>query len=228
MSPLKNLLLLFLAAQSTIAHFHLNYPTTIGFDDDAEGTAPCGSFTVDFSTDNVTDFHVDSDVIAVQSTHPAATWLFRATLDTTASGNWTTLLPAISQDSLGAFCEQGIVIPASWAGSKGVISVVQDAADGLLYQCAAVNFVAGSATSTPSTCTNVTGLTASYTQAPALSSIPVSATSSSSSTATGSAASGSSTGKSAAAGGARPFGSEVAVLAWVMLIGGATVLGALL
>lgn len=145
------------------------------------------------------------------------------------------------------------MIPASWAGSKGVISVVQDAADGLLYQvfpssplsqprppprnkqkltispqCAAVNFVAGSATSTPSTCTNVTGLTASYTQAPALSSIPVSATSSSSSTATGSAAPGSSTGKSAAAGGARPFGSEVAVLAWVMLIGGATVLAALL
>ncbi len=70
MSPLKNLLLLFLAAQSTIAHFHLNYPTTIGFDDDAEGTAPCGSFTVDFSTDNVTDFHVDSDVIAVVSFSP--------------------------------------------------------------------------------------------------------------------------------------------------------------
>lgn len=26
------------------------------------------------------------------------------------------------------------MVPSSWAGSKGVISVVQDAADGLLYQ----------------------------------------------------------------------------------------------
>lgn len=65
MSPLKNLALFFLATQSATAHFLLNYPATIGFSDDDEGTAPCGSFTVDFSTDNVTDFHVDSDVIAV-------------------------------------------------------------------------------------------------------------------------------------------------------------------
>lgn len=154
MSPLRNLVLLFLAAQSTTAHFLLHYPATIGFSDDDEGTAPCGSFTVDFSSDNVTDFHVDSDVIAVvspsstyrflypdthtdyhqESTHPAAIWLFRATLDTTASGNWTDLLPAVSQDSLGAFCEKNIVVPSSWAGHKGVISVVQDATDGLLYQ----------------------------------------------------------------------------------------------
>jgi len=28
------------------AHFLLNYPPTIGFDDDLEGTAPCGSYNV--------------------------------------------------------------------------------------------------------------------------------------------------------------------------------------
>ena len=120
--------------QST-AHFLLNYPPTIGFDDSLETTAPCGSFTVDFSKDNVTDFHVDGDSIAMTSIHPMATWLFRATLDQTAtSGNWTALLPAVVQTGLGEYCERGIVVPSTWVGQKGVIGVVQDAPDGILYQ----------------------------------------------------------------------------------------------
>lgn len=61
-----------LAASQSSAHFLLNYPPTIGmavpsqemivnlttpgFDDNLEGTAPCGSFTPDFSKDNVTNF----------------------------------------------------------------------------------------------------------------------------------------------------------------------------
>lgn len=119
--------------QST-AHFLLNYPPTVGFDDSLEGTPPCGSFSVDFSTDNVTDFHVGGDALAMTSIHPQATWLFRATLDQTASGNWTNLRAAIQQTGLGDYCEQDITVPASWAGEKGVIQVVQDAPDGILYQ----------------------------------------------------------------------------------------------
>ena len=116
------------------AHFLLNSPPTIGFDDSLEATPPCGSFTVDFSKDNVTDFHVGGDFIALTSIHPMATWLFRATLDQTASGNWTDLLPAVVQTGLGNYCETGITVPLTWAGSKGVIGVVQDAPDGILYQ----------------------------------------------------------------------------------------------
>jgi hypothetical protein len=119
--------------QST-AHFLLNYPPTIGFNDASEATPPCGSFTVNFSTDNVTDFHVGGDSIAVTSIHPQATWLFRATLDQTATGNWTDLLPAIVQTGLGPYCEPDVTVPTSYAGSKGVIQVVQDAPDGILYQ----------------------------------------------------------------------------------------------
>lgn len=125
-------LVLFLG-QST-AHFLLNYPPTIGFDDSLEATPPCGSFTVDFSTDNVTDFHVGGDSLAMTSIHPKATWLFRATLDQTAMGNWTDLLPAIVQIGLGDYCERDVMVPTSFAGSKGVIQVVQDAPDGILYQ----------------------------------------------------------------------------------------------
>jgi hypothetical protein len=104
------------------SHFLLNYPPT----------------TVDFSTDNVTDFYVGGNALAMTSIHPQATWLFRATLDQTASGNWTVLLPPIVQTGLGDYCEQDVTVPASFAGSKGVIQVVQDAPDGILYQVSLV------------------------------------------------------------------------------------------
>jgi hypothetical protein len=119
--------------QST-ADFLLNYPPAIGFDNGFEGTPPCGSFSVDFPTDNVTDFHVGGDALAMNSLSSKATWLFRATLDLTASGNLTTLLPAIAQTGLGDYCERDVMVPVSWAGSKGVLQVVQDAQDGILYQ----------------------------------------------------------------------------------------------
>jgi hypothetical protein len=117
------------------SHFLLNYPPTIGFDDDLEGTAPCGSFSIDFSKDNVTEFHVGGDALAMTSIHPQATWLFRATLGEAAiPGNWTSLLPAVRQTGLGDYCEQDVTVPADFAGQKGVIGVVQDAPDGILYQ----------------------------------------------------------------------------------------------
>jgi hypothetical protein len=128
-------LLLSALVGQTSSHFLLNYPPTIGFDDDLEGTAPCGSFTIDFSTDNVTDFHVGGDALAMTSIHPQATWLFRASLGEAATPkNWTSLLPAVLQTGLGDYCEQDVIVPADFAGQKGVIGVVQDAPDGILYQ----------------------------------------------------------------------------------------------
>jgi len=47
------------------AHFLLHYPPGIGFSDDDEGKAPCGGFDVDLSKDNITDFHVGGDNIAL-------------------------------------------------------------------------------------------------------------------------------------------------------------------
>ncbi|RFU28906.1 hypothetical protein B7463_g7415, partial [Scytalidium lignicola] len=158
-------------AKQCLAHFLLHSPATVGFDDDKEGTAPCGGFSVDFSKDNVSNFHVGGDAIALTSTHLQSTWLFRATLDKTRATNWTDLLPAVLQSGLGAYCQKTVIVPASWAGSKGVIGIVQDAPDGLLYQCSAVNFVAGTF-APPSVCTNATGLTASFTTDTTLSSLP--------------------------------------------------------
>jgi len=127
--------LLALVVSQTSAHFLLNYPPTVGFGDTLELTPPCGGFTVDFSKDNVTDFHVGGDAIAVTSIHPQSIWLFRATLDlNVTTANWTDLLPAVEQTGIGDYCEPAVTVPGSWIGKKGVISVVQDAPTETLYQ----------------------------------------------------------------------------------------------
>lgn len=146
---LSNCFLAALIGQAA-GHFVVVYPPSVGFDDAIEGNAPCGGFSVDFSKDNITDFHVDGDVLALvrrrpfiwkdhvltlqQSFHPQVTWLFRATLDQTASGNWTNLLPAVQQTGLNNFCEPAVKVPATFAGSKGVIGIAADSPDGILYQ----------------------------------------------------------------------------------------------
>jgi len=155
-------LLLLVRLTSVSGHFLLLSPNPIGpFDEDTEGSAPCGGPAITFS--NTTDFHVDGDAIALESTHPAANWLFRATLDKTGSGNWTDLLPVVAQSALGAFCEPAVKVPESFAGQSGLIQVIQNAVDGELFECAAVNFVSGAASSIPSDCSNATGVTAVFT-----------------------------------------------------------------
>ena len=89
-------------------HFALNYPPSSEFSDD-EGTAPCGGF--DPSTKTDVPFYIGGDAIALQSTHPSCTWLFRATLDESAEGGWIDILPTIGQKGLGDFCEPGIILP---------------------------------------------------------------------------------------------------------------------
>jgi len=108
---------------------------SIGFDDNLEGTGPCGSFTVDFSKDNISDFHVGGDTVFLTGTHPTTTFLYRATTDQTASGNWFNLLSGpIQVVGLGDNCQPLVPVPAGFAGSKGVVQIVADSPDGILYQ----------------------------------------------------------------------------------------------
>ncbi|EDO00673.1 hypothetical protein SS1G_03146 [Sclerotinia sclerotiorum 1980 UF-70] len=104
------------------AHFLLNHPVTYGFNDDAEGTAPCGGFSVAFDH-NVTYFHVDGDSISMTTTHPSTTWLLRAMVGSdTAAANWTNLIPTVQQSGLGDFCQPSVTVPSTFAGNKGVIN----------------------------------------------------------------------------------------------------------
>ena len=132
MTPFHIVLLALVAPAST--HFLLNNPTTIGFIDDIEGIGPCGGFSPNLSNDTITTWHVGGDTIFTTLAHPQSNFLYRATLDVTASGNWTELFPIVSQTGLGDFCEPAVPAPMSWVGKKGILSVVADGPDGVLFQ----------------------------------------------------------------------------------------------
>ena len=132
MAPLGSLAVLLLAA-STTAHFTLDYPKTLGFDEDKEPSGPCGGFDVKSDSPS-TDFHVGGDNVATNLLHPQGTWLYRATLDTTGQSNWTAIHGEVMQSGLGKFCQPALTVNSSWVGKKGLISAVVNAPDGLLFQ----------------------------------------------------------------------------------------------
>jgi hypothetical protein len=133
MHLLARLALLSAWALSASAHFILQYPNSVGFSDDDEGTSPCGGFDVTFRS-NDSSIPVGGFPVSLLSTHPAADFLFRATLDQKAPFNFTNLLPVISETGLGQFCLPALVAPADFAGKPGVIQVIQNGPDGILYQ----------------------------------------------------------------------------------------------
>ncbi|KAK3358175.1 hypothetical protein B0T25DRAFT_427604, partial [Lasiosphaeria hispida] len=172
MAPLRSLVtatLLLLSAAN--AHFVLNSPTSLEgetINEDKEGNAPCGADLPDLSKNTTNDFHVDGDFVSVQLGHPQGNWLIRATLDGKASGNWSQLFPIVTQSGLGNFCEPIVTAPKEWVGKTGVIGVAVKAPDGILYQCAVVNFVAGTNTPGGDSCKNGSSVTGSFSSDPAL------------------------------------------------------------
>ncbi|RAL68412.1 hypothetical protein DID88_007143 [Monilinia fructigena] len=157
------------------AHFILNWPVTYGFDDDAEGTAPCGGVSVAYDH-NVTEFHVDGDSIAMTSTHPTTTWLFRATVgNNTAANNWNELIPTVNKLVSAISASQ---LWSRWPP--------------LPMRCRILHY-RELQLATPTACKNATGVSASYAADAALSSLPASATATASETSGTAAASSSST-----------------------------------
>ncbi|OHE98374.1 hypothetical protein CORC01_06370 [Colletotrichum orchidophilum] len=182
---------LLLLASTASAHFSLTLPKPLGDSDDNEATAPCGGYTAS-SSSPATDFYVDGDAIGMENGHPQTNWLFRATLDETAAGGWKQLFPIVMQTGLGNFCEPKVVAPGNWTGKRGVVSVVAHSPDGLLYTCAAVNFVSGTAP-TRSDCKNAT-VTVDFTSDPSLTALLSASGSSTSSTPSSGSGSGSGSG----------------------------------
>ena len=125
--------LLVLFSSIVRCHFVLNYPTSLGFDDENESDGPCGGVDIVFAS-NDTTVQVDGFAIAMMSTHPASEFLLRATLSKAAPFNWTNLLPVVSETGIGDFCLPSLSAPDSFIGRQGLLQVVQDGPDGLLYQ----------------------------------------------------------------------------------------------
>ncbi|KUJ20088.1 uncharacterized protein LY89DRAFT_641602 [Mollisia scopiformis] len=172
MSQLVNLCIALIAALllgQTSAQPSLNYPPSI-----SDGAVlgldylPCGGNVPDYSSDNVTDFHVEGDAVALYSNYTQTIWQLGAFLDTgngvNYSNPWTIVLPPINQSGVGDYCNPSVPLPGSFAGLKGVIMIIQLSmvTDGSVNQCAAVNFVPGRQTDLPSTCTNDTGVSATF------------------------------------------------------------------
>ncbi|KAJ4290044.1 hypothetical protein N0V88_006847 [Collariella sp. IMI 366227] len=222
MAPLRSVLaasLLFLSAAN--AHFKLTNPPPLEGDkvnSDLEVNAPCGGGLPDLTQNTATDFHVDGDTVAVSLGHAQCNWLIRATLDTRAAGDWVQLFPVFQQNGRGSLCQPAVAVPKEWVGKKGIIGVASKATDGILYQCAAVNFVAGVGAADAAACNNGTSVTVSFLDDPTLTAL---AGGGSSTTAPGPAAttSGNSAPSLLAQGGGLPIRSVTAVTGFMLVVG---------
>ncbi|KAF2471659.1 uncharacterized protein BDR25DRAFT_222362 [Lindgomyces ingoldianus] len=140
------------------SHFVLQKPTSLGFDDDAESTGPCGGFTATDRSKGVTDWPIAGSSIEILTTHTTATWNFKAALVSNTS-NWVPLTPPLIQTAgVGTLCEPQIPGLKGWVGKPAVLQVSQSGHDGNLYQCAAIQFVTGGLATPGSSCTNSTGI----------------------------------------------------------------------
>lgn len=132
--PRQATLVAVLLASAVNAHFSIKFPEQNSpSDENSLDEGPCGGASLDFSSKTVTDFHVGGDAIALTPTHPQANWLFRATTDTKGEGNWTQIFPIFQQGGLGELCQPDVSVPEDFAGKQGLISVVANAEDGVLY-----------------------------------------------------------------------------------------------
>ncbi|KAK1763047.1 hypothetical protein QBC33DRAFT_500201 [Phialemonium atrogriseum] len=145
--------ILFLGAVTlSKAHFVLQIPTSLGFDDDAETESPCGGFDPQ-KRNNVTLWPVGGSAVGLLTTHSEATWDFKAAFLSDLE-TWVPLTGVLHQTGVGSFCEPVVPGDESWVGEEAVLQVVQHGHDGDLYQCAAIKFVEGWPTSTPAGCVN--------------------------------------------------------------------------
>jgi hypothetical protein len=133
MVPHLRLSLLSLAlAPAVFAHFQVNVPTPWNGNIDNEDTSPCGAATPSTTS---SDFHVGGDAIGLTSLHAQCFLAYRGILgNDPTSSNWTVLIPTVEEFGLNGFCEPSIAVPASWAGSAGLLQIIQHAEDGVHYQ----------------------------------------------------------------------------------------------
>jgi len=126
-------IILCLGVSVVSAHFVLDYPTSIGFDDEKLTEGPCGSFNPTDRSKGVTKWSVGGSNIGVLSTHGRVTWQFNVAL----ASDPTKFLPLVQefgQTGVGNICFKGVAGFASWVGQPAVLQVVQHGHDGVLYQ----------------------------------------------------------------------------------------------
>ncbi|KAF3941994.1 hypothetical protein ABW19_dt0200693 [Dactylella cylindrospora] len=124
------------------AHYFLQSPPSIGFDDTTLTEAPCGGFSATDRSGGVTDWPINGYPFSVVTTHLDVVWTLKAALLSDVS-NFVDIYPNVHQTGISEFCLPAIPGVAAWVGQEAVFQVVQKAPDGDLHQCAAIRFVAG-------------------------------------------------------------------------------------
>lgn len=125
---------LFVLLSLSWAHFIVLTPPPLGSNINNEDVSPCGGFAPS-SADNIIDFHVGGDAIGLTTLHAQSYFAYRGQLGASASSsNWTVLLPTVEEYGLNQFCQPSVTVPATWAGSNGLLQVIQDSEDGVHYQ----------------------------------------------------------------------------------------------
>ncbi|KAF2475595.1 uncharacterized protein BDR25DRAFT_340289 [Lindgomyces ingoldianus] len=142
------------------AHFVLQLPPSLGFNDVKEGEGPCGSFSIN-NRDKVTEWPVGGYPISLLTTHTKAKLTYWTAL-ANSTDKLVDLIPQMNQMGVGDFCLPTVPGKKEWVGQDAVVQIVQEAADGSLYQCAAVKFTDGDAAAVPSSCKNSTGVQATF------------------------------------------------------------------
>lgn len=116
------------------AHFQVLYPPTgLELQEDQETTGPCGGPDPTIG-DGTADVQVDRFAVSIRSSHPEGSWSFRGTTSTSAPYNFTDITPMIETSGVGDFCLTMLSAPSEWAGSSGIIQIIDNSDDGKLYQ----------------------------------------------------------------------------------------------
>ncbi|ORX98870.1 hypothetical protein BCR34DRAFT_668595 [Clohesyomyces aquaticus] len=144
----------------TNAHFVLQLPPSLGFNDVKEGDGPCGSFDIG-NRNKVTEWPVAGYPISLLTTHTRAKFTYRTAL-ANSTDRLVDLIPQMNQMGVGDFCLPAVPGKEEWVGLDAVIQIIQEAVDGSLYQCAAIKYTDGNTETVPSSCKNSTGVQATF------------------------------------------------------------------
>jgi hypothetical protein len=118
------------------SHFTLDFPPTTGYYYLQEVNPPCGGFPPDLT--NLTEFPLSGGEIAFDLHHPTALFLIRAQL--VGMNTWVNLSDGfIIQNGLGEGCVNALPVPSNWSGLAGVVQVVGQPPDDILYQVCKCN-----------------------------------------------------------------------------------------
>ncbi|KAF3942001.1 hypothetical protein ABW19_dt0203329 [Dactylella cylindrospora] len=115
------------------AHFFLETPISVGFDDEELTVAPCGGFDPSDRSAGVTQWPVLGYPVALITTHLNVNWTFKAALLSDLE-NWVDIFPRTHQTGIAEFCLPQVPGVPDWIGEDAVVQIVSEAPDGFLHQ----------------------------------------------------------------------------------------------